>query len=164
MKYALEYRPCDKNIAVIHFDKKMTEIIAPLDIIKSYEEESEVDILVQNEICEDGYYTEVIVYDVGSEIVGQGFRMMSESIYATEGIKKIEVYRYEVCLTKSPHFEWSGIINGVVATVLLFLEPDGKATEMPFNHNQTSRKNKKGRKTKKGKTKPAEISWIFQES
>ena len=162
MKYALEYRPCDKNIAVIHFDKKMTEIIAPLDIIKSYEEESEVDILVQNEICEDGYYTEVIVYDVGSEIVGQGFRMMSESIYATEGIKKIEVYRYEVCLIKSPHFEWSGIINGVVATVLLFLEPDGKATEMPFN--QTGRKNKKERKTKKGKTKIAEISWNFQET
>lgn len=157
MKYALEYHQKDKNVVAIHFSRKLTEIIAPLDIVKSYYEEvPEGNLLVQDKICEGDYYTEAIIYDAGAETVGQGFKMMAESIYFTEGIRKIEIYRYEVILIKSPHFKWPNIINSVVSTVLLFLEPKGKATEIFFTCTKEER-----RKKKKKSQKPAEIYWKY---
>ena len=74
---------------------------------------------------------------------------MGETIYSLNGLREVEICDYEIILEKSLFFEWKWIVDSVVATILMFLNPDGKATEMPFN--QTGRKNKKERKKRQKK-------------
>ena len=54
-------------------------------------------------------------------------------IYSIEGVRGAEICDYEIILQKAYFFEWDWIVNSVIATVLIFIEPNGKATETSFN-------------------------------
>ena len=167
MKYALEYDPIDQNTLTIHFDKELIESsVSPEEDMKAeatYEcaAQGNYDTLVDDSKNDDDAEL-IFCGNINKDIISPCLKMMGNTIYSLKGVREVEICDYEIILLKSLFFEWKWIVDSVVATVLIFLEPDGKATETPFN--QTGRKNKKGRKTKKVKTKTAEVSWKFQET
>lgn len=156
MKYALEYNLTDQNTLTVHFDKEL--------IGNPALSEKDMDIGVTHEYAAHGD-NGVILYDNAEnntddgtnrkETISHSLKMMGDTIYSLKGVRNVEICDYEIILEKSLFFEWKWIVNSVVATVLVFIEPKGKATEVPFNQND--RKNKK----EKRKTKPVEIYWNF---
>lgn len=158
MKYALEYDPTDQNTLTIHFNKALIEI--------SESPEKDIKAETTYECATNGEGDNSIAIDDlrndNKDPISPCLKMMGDTIYSLKGVKDVEICDYEIILEKSFFFKWEGIVNSVVATVLIFLEPDGKATETPFQ-TETDRKNKKGNGAKKRKTKIAEISWKFQE-
>ena len=157
MKYALEYDTADPNTLTIHFNKWLMESSAlPEKDMIAGESNEYVDMAHgdNNIIVDDD--TEPIFYGViKKKTIGQWLKIMGGMIYSIEGVRGAEICDYEIILQKSLFFEWDWIVNSVIATVLIFIEPNGKATETSFN--QGGKKNKK--RIKKEKSKLVEISW-----
>lgn len=170
MKYALEYDLTDPNTLTIHFDKELIgNSTSPIENMKAettYEPVAQGEInVVVDDYKDDNNDAEMIFYGkVNNSIISPCLKMMGDTIYSLNGVRNVEICDYEIILEKSFFFEWKRMVNSVVATVLMFVEPEGKATETPFTHT-CGKNNKKGRKNKKNykKTKTAEISWSFQD-
>lgn len=152
MRYALEYDPMDQNTLTIHFDKELIGNPVLSD------EDKDTTIIHEQAISEDG---DTVVCDdvenngrINRKEISHSLKIMGDTIYSLKGVRNVEICDYEIILEKSLFFEWKWIVDSVVATVLVFIDPRGKATEIPFN--QDGKKNKR-----KKETKFVEIHWDF---
>ena len=154
----LEFHTNDRNSLTVHFNKELTEIsLIP-------EKDMGTGTTHKCAVCGDDDDVAIDIddekYCVDSD--NHSIEMMGEAICSIKGLRSAKLYDYEIVLAKSPHFTWEGIINGVVATVLLFLEPYGKAIEIPFIRAKTNGKKERKRKKKENSKKTAEIFWNLE--
>ena len=169
MKYALEYDPIDPNTLTIHFDVGLIEISAsPKEGMKAEETyecaaQGNNDTIV-DDFKDDNDDVELIFFGkISKDTISPRLKMMGATIYSLNGVRNVEICDYEIILGKSLFFEWRWIVDSVIATVLIFLEPDGKATEIQFTYI-SGKNNKKRKNNKKIPKKTAEIYWGFQET
>ena len=167
MKYALEYDIIDQNTLTIHFNKELIGIsTSPKEDMKA-EATYECAAQGSNNTIVDDFKddddAEMIFYGkINKDTISPRLKMMGTTIYSLNGVRNVEICDYEIILEKSLFFEWRRIVDSVIATVLIFLEPDGKATEIQFTHI-SGKNNKKRKNNKKIPKKTAEIYWGFQE-